>query len=293
MSPLSTILRRSPVLSYYVLAFAISWGGILFLVAPGGIPGQPDDVARLFPFTLAALFAGPSIAGLLMTVLIGGRPGLRDLAHRLLRWRVSGRWWAFALLTGPLLVAAVVFGLSFFRPGFTPGIISSEAPLQLLLFGMAWGLIGGGLLEELGWTGFAVPALRERFSVMQTGLIVGVLWGAWHLLIAVWASRGMAGETSLVDFTGGFLAFYFIALPAYRVLMVWLYSHTKSLLMAMLMHAVLSACTIVLQPLSTEGHIIWNLLLGVAFWVVVALLAMRKRDELSRPPVPPEVAHAW
>ena len=53
--------QRHPFLNYYALVFAISWGGILTLVAPGGIPGEPEDVARLFPFTLAALFAGPSV----------------------------------------------------------------------------------------------------------------------------------------------------------------------------------------------------------------------------------------
>jgi uncharacterized protein len=281
MSAIRAFAQRHPVLSYYALVFTISWGGILILVAPGGIPGEPEDVARLFPFTLAALFAGPSVAGIVMTALVSGRAGLRELLARIGRLRVGAAWWAAALLMGPVLVAVVLFGLSLYSPDFTPGLLTAEDKLGLLIFGLGWGLVGGGLLEELGWTGFAVPALRQRHGMLATGLIVGVLWGAWHLLIAFWASLGLAGEASLAGFIAGFVAFYFVALPAYRVLMVWVYDHTASLLLAMLMHAVLSASTIVLQPSSNRGQFTWNFLLGIALWAVVGVVAMVRRGELS------------
>jgi membrane protease YdiL (CAAX protease family) len=155
----------------------------------------------------------------------------------------------------------------------------------LLLFGLGWGLIGGGLLEELGWTGFAVPRLRRRYSALTAGLIVGLLWGAWHLLVAFWASRGLAGQSSLANFVAGFLAFYVIALPAYRVLMVWVYDRTDSLLVAMLMHAMLSASTIVLQPMTTGSHLTWNLVLAAVLWFVVAAVALVNRGHLSRQPL--------
>jgi membrane protease YdiL (CAAX protease family) len=289
-SGITAFATKHPVLSYYALVFAISWGGILALVAPGGIPGRPEDVARLFPFTLAALFAGPSVAGVAMTALVSGKSGLRDLAARLLRWRVGAAGWAAALLTGPVLVAAVLFGLSLYSPDFLPGLLTTDDTLGLVVFGLGWGLAGGGLLEELGWTGFAVPALRQRYGALTTGLIAGLLWGTWHLLIAFWASRGLAGEASLSGFIAGFLAFYFVALPAYRVLMVWLYDHTASLLLAMLMHAVFSASTIVLQPVSAHGQFTWNFLLGAATWVVVAVVATMRPGELSRRPAPPALA---
>lgn len=146
----------------------------------------------------------------------------------------------------------------------------------------------GGFLEELGWTGFAVPTLRQRYGALTTSLIVGLLWGTWHLLIAVWATRGMAGESSLTGFVAGFLAFYFLALPAYRVLMVWLYDRTASLLLAMLMHAVLSASTIILQPISPNGQFTWNLLLGAGLWALVAVVAALRRTK--RQPVPAAAA---
>ena len=275
-------IQRYPVATFYALVFAISWGGILMLVGPGRIPGTPEDVERLFPIALVVQFAGPSIAGILMTGFVSGRTGLRDLLSRSLRWRVRARWFAIALLSGPLLVAAVLFALSLVSPIFLPGIVTSDDKVVLLLFGLSWGLIGGGLLEELGWTGFVVPRLRLRYSALSTGLIVGLLWGAWHFLIAFWASRALAGELSLTIFVAGFLVFYMVALPAYRVLMVWVYDRTSSLLVAMLMHAFLSASTLIFQPQATAGHLTWNLVLAAALWVIVVVVAVAKRGQLAR-----------
>lgn len=274
MSMNRRLIQRYPVLSFYALVFAISWGGILMLVGFGPIPGTNDEVERLFPFVLVAQFAGPSMAGILMTYLVSGRAGLHELLVRCLRWRVRARWYAAALLTGPLLVAAVLFSLSLGSPAFLPGLVTSDEKVALVLFGLGWGLLGGGLLEELGWTGFAVPTLRQRHGAFVTALVVGLLWGAWHLLIAFWASTALAGEQSLAIFVAGFLAFYALALPAYRVLMVWVYDRTESLFLAMLMHAVLSASTLILQPQSTAGHLTWNLILAVALWVVVAAASL-------------------
>jgi CAAX protease family protein len=285
------LINRHPVPAYYALVFAISWGGILILVGPGGIPGTSQQVERLMPFVLVALFAGPSVAGVLMTALVSGRAGLRELRSRLLRWRVGARWYAAALLPGPLLVAAVLLALSLLSPAFIPGIVTTDDKVTLLLFGLAWGLVGGGVLEELGWTGFAIPRLRLRYGALATGLIVGLLWGAWHFLIAFWASGALAGAQSLTIFVAGFLVFYLVALPAYRVLMVWVYDRNGSLPVAMLMHASLSASTLILQPLATGvPYLVWNLVLASALWVVVAAVAAINCRQLSRQRLRPPVA---
>lgn len=293
MTTIKTLIKKYPVLTYYTLVFVISWGGILALAGPGGIPGAKEQVETLFPFMLLALFAGPSVGSILSTILVDGRPGLRDLFTRLRRWRVGARWYAVALLFAPCLVAAVLFALSLLSPAFLPGILNTSDKMSLLLFGIAWGLIGGGLLEEIGWTGFAVPKLRRQYGVLTTALIVGLLWGVWHILIAFWSSGSLAGEAPLAIFVAGFLVFYLGALPAYRVLLVWVYDHTQSLPVAMLMHASLSASTLILQPLGTGlPQLTWNLVLAVVLWVVVAVVAMVNRGHLSQPPLYQEMGAA-
>ncbi len=109
MTIIKTFIKTHPVLTYYALVFAISWGGMLILVGPGEIPGTDQQVKTLMPFALLTLFAGPSVSGILIAGLVHRRPGYRELLSRLLRWRVGTRWYAIALLTGPLLVAAVLF----------------------------------------------------------------------------------------------------------------------------------------------------------------------------------------
>src|SRR5215212_11198378 len=289
MKTIRAFIKRHPVLSYYAMVFAISWGGILLVVGlgPGEIPATKEQVGALMPFMLLALFAGPSVAGILMTGLVYGREGFRNLLTRMTRWQVGARWYAVAILTAPLLVTATLLALSLTSPEFLPTIFTSDEKVRLLLFGVGWGLVGGGLLEELGWTGFAVPTLlRQRHGVLATGLFVGLLWGAWHFLVAFWGSGTSSGALSLAIFLPAII-FYVGSLPAYRVLMVRVYERTgESMFVAMLMHAVFSASMLILQPLGIAlvPGLIWNLMLAAALWVVVGAVALAQGGHLSRQP---------
>ena len=268
-------LKRHSIFLYYLLTFLISWGGILLLIGgPGNIPGTKEQAEKLFFPVLLIMFAGPFISGIVMNYLIGGKTGLYTLKKRLLMWRVKAYWYVVAVLTGPLLVSAVLFGLTLFNQDFLPGIVTVKDKVGSLIFGISWGLIGGGLLEETGWTGFAIPQLRKKYSIFLTGLIVGCLWGLWHFMIAFWASNYMRGTDSWVLFVAGFLAFYLVALPAYRILLVLVYDRTASLPVIMLMHALLSASTIIFAPSATGVSLIWNFTLGIAMWIVVGVIAI-------------------
>ena len=290
MKTIKAFIDKHPVPSYYALVFAISWGGILLVagLGPGGVPATKEQVETLMPFALLALFAGPSVAGILITGLLYGREGFRNLLARMTRWRVGVRWYAVALLTAPLLVTATLLAFSVSSPEFLPRLFTSDDKASLLLFGIAAGLIGGGLLEELGWTGFAVPTLLKlRHGVLSTGLIVGLLWGAWHFLIAFWASGTSSGALSLAGFLPAVL-FYVGSLPAYRVLMVWVYQRTdESMLVAMLMHASFSASMLILQPLGLAlvPGLTWALVLAASLWLSVGAIAVAQDGHLSRKPL--------
>jgi hypothetical protein len=286
MTTIKAFIKRHPVPTYFALAFAISWGGMLIVVGPGGIPAAPEQTEMLFPIALLAMLAGPSVAGILLTGLVHGRAGFRELLSRLFSWRVGARWYAVALLATPLLAMATLFALLPISPVFLPGIFASDDKASLLLIGIAVGLVVG-IFEELGWTGFAIPRLRGRYGVLTTGLIVGLLWGAWHFILAFWASGDSSGGLSLALFLPWVL--YNVGLlPAYRVLMVWVYDRTGSLLMAMLMHASLTGgLAMILMPLAISGvpNLIWYLVLTASLWVVVAAVAAANRGQLSQQPL--------
>ena len=289
MASIQAFIRRHAVLTYYILVFAISWGGILIVVGPGRIPGTAEEVELTYPGVILALLAGPSVSGILMTGLVHGRAGLRGLLSRLLRWRVG--WYAVALLAAPLTVMATLFTLSLFSPIYLPNIVTADDKASLLLQGIV-GLIGG-LLEELGWTGFAIPEMRRRYGILSVGLIVGILWGTWHLLVTFWMSGDATGAPSLALFLPSIVASYG-ELPAYRVIMVWVYDRTESLLLAVLMHASLIFSTLFVFNSVTEGApaVIWHLVLAVVLWGVVAVVSMVNGGHLRRQSLSQEMSAA-
>jgi membrane protease YdiL (CAAX protease family) len=261
------------VLSFYVLAFAIAWLGMFLVIGgPTAFPGSTEQVERLFLAVMLTWFAGPSIASLLLTVLLDGWAGLRQLFARMTKWRVHVGWYGVALLCAPLVSIAVSMALSLTSPAFLPNILTTGDKAGLLAMAIAYSLIGGGLLEELGWTGFAVPRLLPRHGILVTGLIVGVLWGAYHFSVIYWSS-GTIGVLPLAVLAAQLFAW----LPAFRVLMVWVYERTHSLLLAMLMHAAATASMFILQPMSATGLTLLAFILayGAAFWLLVA--ASRRR----------------
>jgi membrane protease YdiL (CAAX protease family) len=288
MTSIMAFIRRRPVLTYYVFTFAISWGGMLLVIGgPGGIPATAEQFERLFPFVMLALFAGPSVSSLLLTAFLDGKAGLRELLARLLRWRVGVRWYAIALLTAPLFYLALTLALSRFSPGFLPSILVTPDKTSLLLMGIVAGLIGGGLLEELGWTGFAVPRLRLRYSVLTTALIVGVLWGAWHWVVIFWMGGSTFGAVPRALFVAvrGF-DLLVGQLVAYRVLLVWVHDRTDgSLPVVMLMHASLSASMVILSPMALSGwpFLVYCVVWSAAMWVVAGTVAAVDRRWIARP----------
>jgi membrane protease YdiL (CAAX protease family) len=277
-SSLQAFIQRHPVPIYYVLTYALSWGVILLVIGPEGFLGTKAIPEARLPLVYLAMLVGPSIAGILLTDLVSGRRGLYDLLSRMLRWRVGVRWYAVALLTAPLLITAILLALSLASSAFLPAIITSTDRVSLLVSGIVAGLMVG-FFEELGWTGFAVPELRKRYGLLATGLIMGLLWGAWHFPL-FWAGARSSGELPSVFLL---LVLLFSFLPPYRVLMVCVYDRTKGLPVVVLMHAPLVASQMILIPvLAGMSVVTYDLLFATTLWVVVAAVWLRSRYSRKR-----------
>jgi CAAX protease family protein len=277
MTTISTFVHRHLVSVYFALTFAISWGGTLLAIGgASGMRGTTPESDPRFAYALIAMLAGPSLTSLLLTAIFHGGRGLRECASRLLTWRVGARWYAVAILTAPVLMTATLLALSFISPAFVPGIFTSEDKTSLLLVSLAVGL-AAGIFEELGWTGFAIPALRPRYSALATGLTVGVWWSAWHLLPNIWSVRAAAGDLAVsVYLTATAVGVFVGYLTAFRVLMVWVYDRTESLFVAMLMHLSFTSSLLILNPLGLAGaHLqIYSFALSGVLWIFVAVVAM-------------------
>jgi pimeloyl-ACP methyl ester carboxylesterase/membrane protease YdiL (CAAX protease family) len=265
----ATLIRRHPLLAYYVLTFALSWGGFVLVVGPSSLVNTNWQAEGKFLSAVIVMLAGPSIAGLLLTGLLDGRAGYHDLFLRLRKWRVGIRWYAFAILPAPIVSAGILFALSMRSP-----LLTADNKAAVVLGGL--GAAVTTVLEEIGWTGFVVPRLRRLHGVPMTGLIVGTLWGVWHFLQQVFVSGTYAGGIPLLAFLM-LSAFAAVAsLTAYRVLMVWVYDRTGSLLVTTLMHGMLTASSIFwFTPIATGALFLANVWLAAAvMWLLVGAVAI-------------------
>ncbi|OGD54189.1 hypothetical protein A3K80_07585 [Candidatus Bathyarchaeota archaeon RBG_13_38_9] len=274
---ITSVIKLHPLIVYYALAFAISWGGFLILIGPSRISGILDQTLSgpLFMYVVLVTLSGPIVAGILTTIFVYGKNGLHDIVSRLRRWRVAVRWYAIAILTGPLSVFATLFVLSIFSPAFIPGILTAGDKASLVALALIVGLIGP-ICEELGWTGFAIPHLRKRYSIFATGLIVGVLWGFWHFISNLYGVRTSSGNVPLTLFMSVIL---FSFLPPYRVLMTWVYDHTKSLFMAIIMHSSLLIFWLIATPTGITGanQVTWYIVWAVVLWVIAGIIYLKNK----------------
>lgn len=269
----NTFIQKHAALLFFVLTFAITWGFMALMAGPEGFPLSEEQLEAMGPMVYVGMLVGPSISALLLTALASGREGFRQLRKQLFKVRVNIRWYAVALLATPLLATVILFVLSLFSPDFTPAIFATEDKTILLITGIMVGLFVG-IFEEIGWIGFVVPRMRQRYSVLATGLIVGLLWGAWHFP-PFWESD---------TFSGGYPLFLLLVrlfawLPPYRVLMVWFYERTDSLFLTILMHASLDFTMLVLPSAELTGSslITWILAWSAALWVLVGIIALAKK----------------
>jgi membrane protease YdiL (CAAX protease family) len=208
--------------SYFVLAYALTW--LFWMPVALGANG-----VGLLPLGLPmALLAGGSLgpigAGFLMTAIVLGRSGVRDLLGRLLRWRVGAVRHAFAFFGPlPLMWLGVVLVSAQARSVYDLGALSAALPLFAVLFVSQ--LFTSGLFEEPGWRGFALPRLQERYGALWASVILGLCWGCWHLPLFLIPGVYVAGSGLVA--VGIPFAQSLVAALAESVVFTWVFNHTR------------------------------------------------------------------
>jgi membrane protease YdiL (CAAX protease family) len=260
MAAVTRLLRRAPLLAFFLLAYAASAIALAVIGWPSLDATGGTSIASLVMFPVIVIAVG--VAGLVMTAVTDGRRGLRQLRIRMTRWRL-GRWWLI-LLAPPLgMVAALTALQTFLSPSYAP---------HFLLLGIGAGLLAG-LFEETGWTGFAYARMSARFGALGGALLLGVFWALWHFPVVDSLGAASPHRASLPLFFASFAA----VLVATRVLIAWLYTNTGSVLGAQLLHATSTGSLVVLSPaaVSPEQEALWYLVYAGLLWILVALVVAR------------------
>ncbi len=203
------MLRRHPLITFFALTFAITWGGLPFGVF---------------------LATGPLIAAVLVAAVTGGRAGLRELGARLLRWRVGWRWYAVAIglpLAVHLVAVTVNMALGAPAPSLEP-----FRPWWVLILVFAVRLVNpldGPVGEEPGWRGFAQPGLQAGRSPLVATAILAVLVVIWHVPLFFLEDGGLQPAAVVGGILGPFASTFWYA---------WLFNRTGgSALLTLVSHA--------------------------------------------------------
>jgi len=258
-------LRGYPLVMFFGISYGLTWTyELVMFVALGRRP---------IGLLIVPALLGPSVAAWTATALIDGREGFQRLLHRYVQWRVPARSYVFVLIGVPLayFLGAVILAR---------GLPANRAPpVSLARFYVSSFVItflfGGPLFEEPGWRGFALPRLQERHGPFVGSLILGLLWGAWHLplyLVPDWADQNGGATAAGI---GVFLA----CTVAFALIMTYVFNRTRgSLLLAMLLHASINTFQPVINmfyPEQASGEV--NALIGTGVLAVLLIIATNGR----------------
>lgn len=252
-------VRQHPLATFYALAFALSWGYWIPHVLSGGhvshVPG----------------LLGPMVSAFVVTALMEGTDGIKDLLARMARWRVEARWFLWVLL--PLGVAVATVGIAALGSGHFPGVEEWSRMQGFPELG-AWGtftliLLVNGYGEETGWRGFALPRVRSRHPELEASVLVAVLWVLWHI-------PTFFLDTGYRDFPPIFLPAFTIGVFAGAIVLTWLSEGARSsILIASLWHLSLNLGSATKAGRGPASVVVTT---AVIVWAIAIARAWRRRD---------------
>ena len=271
---LSSLIRRRPTVAFFVLTFALSWT----LMTPAMAVGL-DSLAAV-PFFLGVW--APAASAAIVVRVTGGsiKAWLRDI----LRWRVPLRYYAFAV--GFPIALAGVASAEFALAGETLdfGLIGERAAAFLPLLVFCFVINGGP--EEPGWRGFALPRLEERHSPVKATLILGTIWGLWHLPLLLVEDNVDHNLTTLPF--AAMLIWTLAGFTAYAFTYTYLWNRTRSALLCMLLHASYNTANglVILRPadeLVGDAYVTISLALTGTLWLMALGLIVATRGRIGLP----------
>lgn len=279
----TTSTARAFPVKYFVIAFAFTWTlwWLAALEARGLISSLPIPAQGLGVL-------GPLVAAVILTAQEGGRAGLRSLFSRIVRWRVAPVWYGVVLL-GPVLLYLATLALEVALGGQPPSFGALVGALPTVLIYAALMVVLVSLGEEVGWRGYALPALQARYGALLSSVVLGTMWALWHLPLFFNPDMFYSNMPFVVQLA--------IQIPM-AILFTWVFNSTGgSVLLAILLHSMINASgqlwkvmpEYAVEPASatkataatTHMNIMFAIVIGVA---AVAVLLVYGATDLSRRP---------
>ena len=252
------------LIQFFALTFVWSWS--CWLLAAIAKPGSNYASSTLF--FLGGF--GPSLAAIAVVAMSGGKAGLRVWLQRCLTWRGKPGWLVLAFLA-PLAILTLAAGAHIALGGSVPPPPAiSHMGLFVANFFLVF-LVGGPLGEELGWRGFALPALQQQLGWRTASLALGAVWGVWHLPL-FFISKSAQNSGSIVAF--------FVLIVATSIFYTWLYNrsnrgvfHAGSVVTALALHTASNSWPMLVPVLPSDAEqrpylFVVGLVVAAAIWLL-------------------------
>ena len=278
------VMRQHPLLFFFFIAYAFSWiiSTPYVLCVWGILPGGGGNGVASLLFNIKA-YAGPTVAASIVTSVTAGKEGLLRLRRRITQWRARWQWYLFIIVGGPALL---LFGLI-----IQPGVLASFRGLTsviLVSYPISFFAVffSDALAEEIGWRGFALPRIQPRYGPLRGTLLLGIVWGFWHLFYFLTPERGGGPGTSVTTVMTSFFIFL-LSVVALAIILTWVFNHTQgSVFIASLLHTSVDTPQVVWIPLFViVNATILNVAGLVGFGVPAALIVVLTRGRLGYRPL--------
>ncbi|MEP6834918.1 MAG: CPBP family intramembrane glutamic endopeptidase [Gemmatimonas sp.] len=218
------MIRRHPLLAFFVLAYAISW----IIWAPLWLPRLGVHGLPVLPFHHALGALGPISAAFIVSTVESGRAGAVDLMRRMGFWRNRIGWIVFALC-GPLVMLAFSqIGEQWYAAHPVDLIAfarSREFPQFSGIGFLTYNILTFGYGEETGWRGFALPRLQARHSALASTLILTGGWALWHVPLFLY-------RPGYLMMSGPGIVGWLFSLLTGAVLLTWLFNESRGSVLA-------------------------------------------------------------
>jgi uncharacterized protein len=265
--PSTPISARFPWL-FFGLTYGLSWAIWVPYILSGKTVDSPVPA-------LIMACSVPSLVGILLTHLTSDNAGRNDFWKRVVGFKLIGlRWFAVIIGLFPFLLVLGLLADNLFGGALPPLRGAAQTltrPAALILF-IGANIIGGPLGEELGWRGFALDRLQNKWNALVASLILGMIWAAWHLPLFFIKGTPQQGM--------GFGTFLFwlwsLQVVSLSVLTTWVYNNTqRSILSAVFMHFMFNSTYGITQqdglPLPPSTFAANTVIIAVAALMVIAL----------------------
>jgi uncharacterized protein len=259
-------MRKYPIAWFYILAFGISWLGMTSVVLAS------RDIApfyRPYFLVLSIFYAiGPALAAVIVSQTAYGKTGVWNLLKGLIRWRVGAIWYIVAVLGPVVLFLAAQLTTKLLGLPITIAL----PPVELspyVIFGATVNFLAN-TCEEIGWRGFALPHLQKRHNALHATLIVGTLWGLWHLPLFF-----LAGPMSEYPFL------WFTSIAAAAFIYTWIYNSTKgSILLVALFHGLGNIFGAFIPGVSPVAYALLNCVVAIVLIAVFGRVNLSRREKV-------------